>query len=578
MRLDTMTWADLPKFEGRELVLFGSDANAAALMRHIASSGLKISFKLVLDFCEPRDFFGIPGAAVETWLDERDLKGETVVIANTAQYQALNALLYSDPDEVWLCSRLCYKMFHSKDEPRTQTAVRAVSPFMMQRGTPPADVLTTNAYEDDGHTVYEIADFRNQEFITWTVPQPSFPIDLPDFSSRVRLSDLPMRMSHLSYLLWKRTTHAVQLSYSRRHIVAPRYNFFHLDILDTKTGLHTRWHDLPPSEGLWDYVATGDFDDNEEAFYFCRWPVEDAIRGMADGSNRVRMQVGKLNLDDMRAEILHEFDFQDRVHQCTISGDGRYMVFAPMRMLLPKENLKKLREAEVMRRLQEWVTLDSMATLDLRDKKTWTTEIPCPIPAHFELDPLDPHLFYVSTHSLMPHAEGVICFQPATLHKVRIHDGETRLEGVYTHPGFIRTIQHCPFVFEGKVLIAATNQNKLEIIDAADMSLWHCHKLVDDPRYDTADFSDPAFLSKPFTLPSRPHHCDSISASADGRHLVLRMTDCFLLFDVARKEVVGKVLYRDKLRAPGHARGYMQNAPHALALKRYAEWAAARDL
>ena len=574
MRLDTMTWADLPKFENKELILFGTDANATALLQHIQSKGLKISFKLALDFCVHADFLGIPAAAVDTYLEDHDLSGETVIIANVAQYQALNSLLDSNPDAVWLCSRSVHALFHSTDEPRECIATKECRPFILERGTPPIDLMVTNAYEGNGKTIYEIADFRNQEFTTWTVPQPSIPVDLPDFSSRIRQKDLPMRMSHLSYLFWKRSTHVMQLSYSRRYIVAPRYNYFHLDVLDTQTGKYTRWHDLPPSEGLWDYVATGDFDDHEDAFYFCRWPLEDAIRGMADGSNKVRMQVGKLHLDTLKADILHEFDFQDRVHQCTISGDGRYMVFAPMRVLLPKENPKKLPEAEVMRRLQEWVKLDPMATLDLQKKKTWETEIPYPIPAHFELDPFAPHLFYVSTHSLMPHADGVICFQPATLHKVRIGDEKTYVEATYTHPGFVRTTQHCPFVFEGKVLVAATNQNKLEIIDAKDMTLWHCHKLVDDPRYDTANFNDPAFLSKPFNLPPRPHHCDSISASVDGRYLALRMRDEFLLFDVAQKAIVGKVLYRDTMRPSSHSRSYMQNAPYELACKHYAEWIA----
>lgn len=571
MRLDTINYDCLPRLTGKKIILFGTDQNAKALVEHINQNGLDIQIKFFLDFQRNGEFCGKSVYKAADYLCWHNLRGECVVIANASPMVGLNCLLDSEPEEVLLCTRLLYNIFHAKEEQKSYQAERNTIPFMVQSGTPRIAAIVTNAYVEGGNTIYEIADFLQQKYTTYTVPTPNIPVDLPNFSSRIRQRNLPMRMSHLGYLFWKRSTHVVQLSYSRRYIVAPRYNFFHLDVLDTHTGQYTRWHDLPPSEGLWDYVATGDFDDQEDAFYFCRWPLEDAVAGMADGSNKVRMQVGKLHLDTLKADILHEFEFQDRVHQCTISGDGRYMVFAPMRMLLPKQNPKTLPEAEVMRRLQEWVVLDPMATLDLQTRRVWTTQMPYPIPAHFELDPLDPHLFYVSTHSLMPHADGVICFQPGTLHKVRIADGETHIEATYTHSRFVRTTQHCVFVYSDQVLIAATNQNRLEIIRAEDMSLWHCHKLVDDPVYDNADFNDPTFLAKPFSLPPQPAHCDSISASADGRWLILHMTDCVLIFDLDTRTVTGRVAFRAKNRPSSHSRCYMQNAPYALSQRRYAE-------
>lgn len=380
---------------------------------------------------------------------------------------------------------------------------------------------------------------------------------------------LPMRMSHLSYLFWERGVHVVQMSPSRRWLVGARYNYFFIDILDTETGELTYWHDLPLELGRYHYMATGDFDGEKDEYLFVRWPLKDAIQGMCDGSNRVHCQVGRLNLETMKAEILHEFDFQDRIHQCTISGDGRYMVFAPMRVLRPGGDPRKLKQEDIMRNLQKTVVLDSMATLDLHTGKVWFTEVPFPIPAHFELDPFDPHLFYVSTHSLMPHADGVLCFQPGTLHKMRIRDNETVIEGTYTHPGFIRTTQHCVFAWNDTVYIAATNQNKVEIIDATDMSLWHCHRIADDPFYDNADFNDPEFLKKPFNLPVQPAWCDSISASGDGRYLVLYLKGQFFIFDMQSKQVVGSVLKRDNSPRTSHGRYWLQNASDGIVKKYY---------
>lgn len=218
--------------------------------------------------------------------------------------------------------------------------------------------------------------------------------------------------------------------------------------------------------------------------------------------------------------------------------------------------------------------LDSMATLDLETGKVWQTQIPYPIPAHFELDPFHSDLFYVSTHSLMPHSEGVLCFQPGTIHKMRIGDGKTVVEGTYTHPGFIRTTQHCVFAWQGKTYIAATNQNKLEIIDAETMTLWYSYKLGDDPLYDNADFNDPEFLKKPFNLPPQPAWCDSVSATGDGGQIIMHLTDGFGIFDMASKSIIGNICYRNS-RTPQftttHGRYWMQNAPMRMQEKAYAK-------
>lgn len=565
MSIDTMTWNELAEFDGKHIIIFGTDKDGTALMEHIAANhpSIHVDFFLKLPTATHRQHFGLPVLTLEQARAQGRLEGANILIAHEQPVNALNQLLDDKPAEIRLVSRLLHSLFHAGSLPTTLRAEKRTMPFFLERGTPPIPALLTNGYLQGGphgESVFEIADFQKQEYVTWHMPSPACPLPLREFSTAVPPEALPMRMSHPSYLLWKRSIHVAQLSPSRRYLVGVRYNWFWLDILNTETGELTRWHDLPPEEGLWDYVATGDFDGDKDEFLFVRWPVKDAVTGMQDGSNRVHCQVGRLHLDTMRAEILHEFDFQDRIHQCTISGDGRYMVFAPMRVLRPGGDPKKLKQEDIMRNLQETVVLDSMATLDLRTGKVWFTKIPYPIPAHFELDPFDPHVFYVSTHSLMPHADGVLCFQPGTLHKMRILDGETVIEGTYTHPGFVRTTQHCVFAWNNVPYIAATNQNKLEIIDARDMSLWHCHKIADDPFYDNANFNDPEFLKKPFNLPPQPAWCDSVSASGDGRYLILYLHDRFAIFDMESRTVVGSVMPRAGSIRYSHGRYWMQNA------------------
>ncbi len=568
MSIDTMTWDQVPEFEGANVIVFGTDKNGSALVEFIRAKHPAVAIDFFLNQTPCAEYMGLPVLTVEQARERNLLDGARILIAQANPMSALHQLLDDAPAEIRLVSRQLHAIFHAGTSlPSSRRAEKKVTPFYLERGTPALPALVTNAYLTGGpagENVFELAEFNRQEYVTWHMPSPHCPLSLKSFSETVRQDALPMRMSHINYLLWKRGVHVTQLSPSKRWLVGVRYNYFFLDILNTETGEVIYWHDRPPEEGLWDYVATGDFDGDKDEFVFVRWPLQDAIQGMRDGSNRVHCQVGRLNLETLRAEILHEFDFQDRIHQCTISGDSRYMVFAPMRVLRPGGDPRKLRQEDIMRNLQRTVVLDSMATLDLLTGKVWLTEIPYPIPAHFELDPFDPHVFYVSTHSLMPHADGVLCFQPGTLHKMRILDGKTVIEGTYTHPGFIRTTQHCVFAWRGVPYIAATNQNKLEIIDARTMSLWHCHTIAEDPFYDNADFSDPEFLKKPFNLPPQPAWCDSVSASGDGRSLILHLYDRFSIFDMESKGVVGNVMYRDASRPTSHGRYWMQNAPAEL--------------
>lgn len=503
------------------------------------------------------------------------LAGANVLIANAAPVPATNLFIDDELEALRIVSTQIHNIFHAAAPTKQIRAKKSITPFYIERGTAPVPALVSNAYiagGPGGENIFELEDFYRQEYLTWTMPSPDCPLSLRKFAEEVPQDRLPMRMSHLNYLLWKRGVHVTQLSPSRKWLIGVRYNYFFLDLLNTETGELIRWHDLPASEGLWDYVATGDYDGDKDEFLFVRWPVRDTIQGMIDNTNKVHCQVCRLNLDTQKATVLHEFDFQDRIHQCTISDDGSYMVFAPMRVLRPGGDPKKLKQEDIMRNLQKTVILDSMATLDLTTGKIWKTQIPYPIPAHFELDPFDPTLFYVSTHSLMPHAEGVLCFQPGTLHKMRIKDGETVVEGTYTHPGFIRTTQHCVFAWNGKAYIAATNQNKLEIIDAQTMTLWYSYKLGDDPLYDNADFNDPEFLRKPFNLPPQPDWCDSVSASGTGGQIILHLTGGFGIFDMAVKKITGNVRYRSSLVpqfTTTHGRYWMQNAPMQLVQKAY---------
>ncbi|MDR1881452.1 MAG: hypothetical protein LBR26_01555 [Prevotella sp.] len=576
MIVDTLVIDTLPKLAGQHICIFGADKCAKDLVQHISEQDLNITVKFLLDTGPTREIWGLPVYNFKQYTKQHSLADETIVIA-TGEIMDIQSKEFIDvqPAKLYLFSTAIKNLFLDEGEkwqPSTipfEKANRAILPFTMKNPIPPVPVIVLNGYVEDGKSVYEIADFMQQHFDTYTCEIPKIPISLYDFSTVCSVDNLSMRVSHLDYLMWKRTMHVVQLSPSRRFLVASRYNFFHLDIIDRKTDEVTHWHNRDASEGLWFYTATGDFDDDDH-FYFARWTFKDVLAGMSDGTNQVRCQVCRLHLLTMRAETLHEFMFYDMIHQVTISGDGRYMVFAPMRKQRLKKNVSDLREDDVMRCLQEWAVLDYMATLDMQTGQISFTRIPYPVPAHFELDPKIPHLFYVSTHSLVPHMDGVLVFNPGTIHKIRITEGQSAIEGTYSHPQFVRTIQHCSFLHRGKTLLAATNQNKLEIINASDMSRWHIHKLLDDPFYDNADFSNQNFMSRPFSLPMQAQHCNSIATDIYGEHLILTMNDSFLIYNVGNRQILGSVPFR--CSSPiGHSRFYMQNALIGVAKKRWSE-------
>jgi hypothetical protein len=568
---EAITYDDLYRLHGKTLCIWGKETQGEHCIRHIENHHPEITIKFIFHKGATNEFCGYPVYNFESYCTWHDVSSLIVLIASDDYSSILREFIDVEVAEVYICSKEASSSF-GKNEKNVPLQYSTV-PFLMNDTTPkiPLIVSGVSLSTKDKAEHFFLADFARQEYRIYTCENVRIPLSLRDYSSRIRQSDLPLRMSHLDYLMDQRMIHVAQLSPSRRYITGQRNNFFHLDILDLEKDIVTRWHDRPSSEGLWQYVATADYDGEKEYLYFVRWPLEDAINGMINGSNKVHCEFGKLNLETLKAEILANFDFVDRIHQVTISGDKRYVVCAPMRVLRPPIALSLLKETEVMAKLQEWAILDDMATLDLHTGKVSFTKIPYPIPAHFELDPLEPHVFYVSTHSLVPHQGGVLIFNPGTIHRLRIIDGISVIEKTYTHPNFVRATQHYPFVFRGKTLIAATNQNKLELIDAETMTAWYIHRLLDDPLYDDADFTDPNFFSKLYSLPPAPAHCHFVAASADGEHLALRTNDCFKIFSMAEKTVVGQVAVPKGHTRVGHGRSYMQNSMRSVMESRYAE-------
>ncbi|UQZ91334.1 hypothetical protein C4J81_18730 (plasmid) [Deltaproteobacteria bacterium Smac51] len=550
---------------GKNVTVFGTDERSGLFLEYIKNLDIKVD--RVLSYGQEKDFKGHPSCNIDTFLAENNAAGLIVMLPLDDPDAALLKFIGNEPAEAWLCSwRTAFMFREMKDEGPPQIIEE---PFPEKTDLPPIPVMVINTTFRRLDFEHEIIDFQNQRYITATHPQTPLPVSLSRFSTALAQDDLPIIGStHLGYLLHQRLPHTTQLSPSRRFLVSQYYNSYYVTIVCLNEGRTIHWHDL---DEPYIYASTGDFDDLGDNYYITRWPFKDSIEAIKDPSRTVRCQALRLNLETRQAEILGEFDFADRTHQVTISGDRRYLVFAPMRIFKPPVDPSSLSESRIMRQMRQWVPLDDMGTFDLKTGKFSLTRIPHPAPAHFELDPIDPHVFYVSTHSLVPYGKGVLVFGPGTIYRMRINDGIAEMEKTYTHPAFIRTIQHCSFLYRGQVLVAVTNQNKLEIIDGESMTAWHIHKFLEDSLYDEADFDNPDFLNRPYVLPLSAAHCNSISASADGEYLILRMPESYLIFSLSEKKVIGKLPFREGFVTYTHSRFYMQNASYATVERRYNE-------
>ncbi len=150
------------------------------------------------------------------------------------------------------------------------------------------------------------------------------------------------------------------------------------------------------------------------------------------------------------------------------------------------------------------------------------TRIPVPVPSHMEFDPHEPDVFYISAHNVASFDSTTVMLEgPAAVCKLRIGDGQTVVEDLYSEENFFRITQHVPFQYDGRTLIAVTNDpNKLELVDAKTMTLWRRAEMFPAPQIDFSRTGNAV-------SPTYPMTCRSINPAADGRYIVLESSTAF---------------------------------------------------
>ena len=194
----------------------------------------------------------------------------------------------------------------------------------------------------------------------------------------------------------------------------------------------------------------------------------------------------------------------------------------------------------------------AVVTIDTYANRHWRTQMPVPVSAHLEFDPLNPTAFYVSGHNFsLNYQPNVIIEGGGAIVKMRIEDGRTPVIGMYMPGDLYRVSQHVPFVYRGRTLIAVTNTpNKLDLVDGATMTLWRREALF---PYDPLDLSLTGSCSSP--APSKAFF--SINPSTDGRFIVMESSESFHIYSTDELRFLDTTVPRHlsaDARGTGHTR------------------------
>lgn len=438
-------------------------------------------------------------------------------------------------------------------------------------GLPIIDLVCTVLGRDGTGYVFYIFDFITQTIRRWKVPfltpvsavamvKKQIPREFMQPIYRGKESDTELRyISASKYVDIQMRPHVCHYS-EKGYLFAPTWNGFTNYLIETSSGKTVLFPEDFEGDVLM-YSATNCFSADQEWMYFVRWPLQDSIDNILYKRDVAHCTLCKVRLRDLHVEELYSLEYSEEVHQVTCTPDERYVVFTtfkhdvrvPYPLALIEEDIEGYRCSH-----ESGIPLKEMVTVDLHERKHWATVIPTPVPAHFEFDPKDPYVFYVSTHNCIFHGTAYvnapILEGPGTLHRVRILDGKTVVEASYSDPDFLRIFQHIPFFYEDRTYIAvATTPNKIDILDADSMTVWKRVELFEARQ---PDFSLTGNVAAPFGQ----HHYNCVNPSRDGRYIVLGSMRDFAVFDMKKGRLLDVRLPLPKLKGGDNMIGHTRTA------------------
>lgn len=297
-------------------------------------------------------------------------------------------------------------------------------------------------------------------------------------------------------------------------------------------------------ENIMLYSKTNCFSPDYKYLYFVRWAMEDMIEVRNGRKEMVLCELCRIETKSLKVEILHKFNFPEEIHQISLSSDGRYIVITSFVIYFPQcfdENI----ETEMKNYVKEGIKQSKVATYDLLKNKMWITQLPVPSPGHFELDPIDSSLIYLSAHNLfvLPRI-GVIGAGYASILKLKISNHNTTIIDSYSDDDCLRTTQHRVFMYKGKkILVFTTTPSKFTLLDLEKMQVWRKVRIAPDPK--PRPTREGYFIfAEQFPL--------SIEVSSDSKYIIAASKDCFYIYDIEKDYVLDVILFLPKGRGIGH--------------------------
>ncbi|HVT87972.1 MAG TPA: hypothetical protein VHD56_03895 [Tepidisphaeraceae bacterium] len=411
---------------------------------------------------------------------------------------------------------------------------------------------------------FDIVDFTKKAIDRWFLPTPRIAAAFELLKTNFPAQPLPYLYSNHEALYneYFMQPHVAHLTATGTLITSfgNKGNGLCVCIVDTHSGQARIFPD-DFDKKLMLYSSTCDLAKSGDKWLFARWPFEQTLDVMQGRRWMADCELAQLDLSTNKCDVLYRLTARDRIHQVTCSPDGRYIVLAPFHFELnvPYPSVPIQDDPEGYRRSHEGgMKKGIVVTIDLVRRCHWQTEIPVPVPAHFEFDPIDPHVFYLSAHNFFDRINtpmagmGPMMLEgPGAILKMRIGDGTTEVAGAYSDDQFFRITQHMPFRLGDKTLIAVTTlPNKLDLLDACNMTLWRRVELFPAPPIDLSKTGNGE-------CPLYPLSCFSVDVSRDGRYLVLESAKAFHVYDVVQDHLLGATVPRSIVpgsRGVGHTR------------------------
>lgn len=444
------------------------------------------------------------------------------------------------------------------------TFKKEIIPFPKADQIPEMDLAFTNTHPNQGFSyngfVIDVIDFNKRIVTRWSVAAPlvtKFTRSYKRTVSKEKRDTFkkPAFSTTLgNFKARNKCPHTSHISLDG-YICTP--NYYYINFIDTD---EEKVYFLPDdyNENLMVYARTGCFSTDKKYFYFVRWPLVDSLEIKYSPREFTTCEIGRIRLEDHHVEIVYKLEYNDHVHQISLSEDKRYSVFTTFRTKcrIPYPTVPIEEDIEGYRRCHEaGLELTRMATVDMKAGQHWFTDIPVGADAHVEFDPVEPYIFYLAAHNFAIGHQKIgkemvaraVMEGPGTLFKMKIEPGKTSIIGSYSDDRFIRITQHVPFRFNGKTLLAdATNTNEFVILYAETMSLWRRVEIFPQAF---PDFSKTGSAVLPMTATPL-----TLNSSRDGRFLVIGLQRHFVIFDVLENRILDLELLLPGGIGMGHTR------------------------